>query len=159
MRGLFDDLPRFLIEKVHVVHVDGKLDGLMNGGLGVGIYLCRKLILSNRDNQNDFGTHGFHHIYHGLQFIPSRKIRGEGTVVDMLRPDPENDFIVDSGSIIKRAIILVRKRGKRILYRNFIGPVPSMLAASERSVGTLRKNCLNRRVPVALAKKGIVRAQ
>ena len=28
---LFDYFPRFLIEEVHAIHVDGELDGLMNG--------------------------------------------------------------------------------------------------------------------------------
>ena len=48
--------------------------------------------------------------------------------------------------------------GIRIEVRKRSGPQPSMRAASASEAGMLRKCCLNRKVPVALARNGTVMA-
>ena len=53
--------------------------------------------------------------------------------------------------------MLVRESGIRIVKKKRIGPAPSMRAASVSSSGTVRKNCLKRKVAVADAITGRIR--
>ena len=58
--------------------------------------------------------------------------------------------------ITNSAAIDVRDSGNSTSQKNRIGPAPSMRAASTSSSGTVRKNCLKRKVAVALAINGMV---
>ncbi len=55
------------------------------------------------------------------------------------------------------AAMLVRDSGIRMSQKNFIGPAPSIRAASVSSSGIVMKNCRNRKVAVAQAISGTTR--